>query len=89
MDFVAPPPGLHGGGVFLLSTAFRLFTDGVTLLAAVALVGQGIFSSCVSLNLVTISLNFAACAGVEADAFVLEFVADEEVFRGVCRYGDT
>jgi len=87
VDFVEPPPGLQGGGVFLVSGCFRFFTAGDTRLAAVEFVGQGIFSSCVSLNLFTISLNFAACAG--ADGVARELTAGEEPLRGVWRYGDT
>ena len=80
-----PPLGFHVVDVFLGSGAFRTLTEGDMRLAAVAFVGQGIFSSGVSLNLFTISLNFAACVGFEAAGFARELIEGEEALRVVCR----
>ena len=90
--FPPPPPVLHGGGaVFLGSGCFRALaatTAGVARVAGVEFVGQGTFSSGVSLNLFMIFLNFAACAGFAVAGLVLVFTV-EDVLRGVCRYGET
>ena len=85
MGLVFPPPDFDVADAFLGSCAFRTLTEGDMRLAAVAFVGQGIFSSGVSLNLFTISLNFAACVGFEAAGFARELIEGEEALRAVCR----